>query len=56
MIKEAYPRDEAINYNLGDFRGMWSLEFSGDEFERDKLFFEKNFLLYVIMLFFERKI
>ena len=33
LIKEAYPRDKAIDYNLGDLRGMWSLEFSGDEFE-----------------------
>ncbi|MEZ4908493.1 MAG: DUF3365 domain-containing protein [Saprospiraceae bacterium] len=24
-IKEKYPDDEAFNYNLYDFRGMWSI-------------------------------
>lgn len=27
LIKSLYPNDEAINYNLGDLRGMWSIKF-----------------------------
>jgi hypothetical protein len=27
MIREKYPEDEAVNYKLNDFRGMWHLTF-----------------------------
>lgn len=27
FIKQYYPEDKAINYSLGDLRGIWSLEF-----------------------------
>ena len=26
-IKKLYPKDAAINYELGDFRGVWKVEF-----------------------------
>ncbi|VAW47404.1 hypothetical protein MNBD_GAMMA03-1282 [hydrothermal vent metagenome] len=29
LIKKHYPSDEAINYKLGDFRGMWSITLKG---------------------------
>ncbi|MFH1050138.1 MAG: DUF3365 domain-containing protein [bacterium] len=27
IIKSLYPTDEAIGFNIGDFRGMWSVRF-----------------------------
>ena len=33
LIKAAYPSDKAIDYELGQLRGIWSIEFPGDEFE-----------------------
>ncbi len=30
-IKSLYPRDEAVNYQPGDFRGMWSIKLSKKE-------------------------
>jgi len=30
VIKEKYPTDEAIGYEAGDLRGMWSITFSRD--------------------------
>ncbi|MBK6267121.1 DUF3365 domain-containing protein [Marivirga sp. S37H4] len=27
LLKERYPNDQATGYELGDFRGMWSLKF-----------------------------
>jgi len=27
IIKSLYPTDEATGYNIGDFRGMWSVKF-----------------------------
>lgn len=31
LIKKLYPEDEAVGYELGDLRGMWSVRFMGDE-------------------------
>jgi len=31
IIDSLYPTDEAINYNIGDFRGMWSVRFKLDK-------------------------
>ena len=30
-IKQHYPQDQAVNYQLGDLRGMWTIEFDRDE-------------------------
>ena len=27
MLKKLYPKDQAINYNKGDIRGIWSIQF-----------------------------
>jgi hypothetical protein len=29
FIQSLYPDDEAVGYQLGDFRGMWSIKFGG---------------------------
>lgn len=31
VIKETYPEDQAIGYADGDLRGMWSIEFRGED-------------------------
>lgn len=31
VIKEIYPNDKAIGYELGDFRGIWSINFDTEE-------------------------
>lgn len=31
LIRELYPQDEAIGYQAGDWRGMWSISFAAEE-------------------------
>ncbi len=31
LIQELYPNDEAMNHELGDLRGIWSITFAEDE-------------------------
>jgi hypothetical protein len=31
VISNYYPKDQAVNYQMGDSRGMWSIEFDRDQ-------------------------
>lgn len=31
LIAEKYPNDKAVDYKLGDLRGMWKIKMKGDE-------------------------
>ena len=31
VISSYYPQDQAVNYQMGDLRGMWSIEFDRDQ-------------------------
>lgn len=37
LIRQLYPNDEATGFEVGDLRGIWSVEFPKTYFERDEI-------------------